>query len=658
MQAIFIVVAFNSDHVEAAALPDTLPFHARSFVQADPACEAAVPPSHSRVRVMSYNILADHLAHEHSRELYSSSPRYALEWGYRGRLIMREIGEYQPDVVCLQEVDHFRELQMGLEEQGYEGLYTKRTGDRRDGLATFWRKDVFRQVKHDRIYFTQLGLKDNVAQVVLLQRRRPSRSGSSGSTGSRSGHKRGRGEGSHGMPPQQQQQLEGGVRSDEEAQRSGQQPLLAVGNIHVLFNPRRGDIKIAQVRTLFDRVRRLSQEHGGAPAVICGDFNSAAGSPVYQYISHGLLDLSQHDRRRLSGQVEAQGKGWPSLRRAFLSELYRAQQAQQQQQQEGSLGQAAEQPYEGSGCDSGNHVSGDGAETCCSEGSALGAVLAREASSYDPVVDPHSSLSDPPFRIDASGVVGSPSPNTAGAAHDGPAGLGWSTPSPPTWQGKSSYSGGSSGGRGRLQGWTPSELQTAMGGPTPSPAYQLLQHAHSFISKAVPAAASWGDAVVSCPLHVESAYHAAASQEPLFTTCHDKFIGTVDYIWYTPHTPTLEPGSKDSPAAAAGPAGGSSKGSRGRSAGRAGSAGGARFALRPLGVLQPPSLQSLATGLPSGAWPSDHVSLVADFALVDTQTPKEEEEEEARDAGGAVGDGGNGGRGRRIRSKSASRAAL
>ena len=54
------------------------------------------------MRVISYNILADHLAHEHSRELYNSSPRYALEWGYRGRLIVREIGEYLPDVVCLQ----------------------------------------------------------------------------------------------------------------------------------------------------------------------------------------------------------------------------------------------------------------------------------------------------------------------------------------------------------------------------------------------------------------------------------------------------------------------------------------------------------------------------------------------------------------------------
>ncbi len=63
---------------------------------------ATLPPQHSRVRTMSYNLLADNLAHEHSRELYNSSPRFALEWGYRRKLILREICEYLPDVLCLQ----------------------------------------------------------------------------------------------------------------------------------------------------------------------------------------------------------------------------------------------------------------------------------------------------------------------------------------------------------------------------------------------------------------------------------------------------------------------------------------------------------------------------------------------------------------------------
>jgi mRNA deadenylase 3'-5' endonuclease subunit Ccr4 len=145
--------------------------------------------------------------------------------------------------------------------------------------------------------------------------------------------------------------------------------------------------------------------------------------------------------------------------------------------------------------------------------------------------------------------------------------------------------------------WTSAELQLAIGGPTASTSYQMQQQSHSFINR-MPSTA--GGTLVRCPLRVESAYSATASQEPLFTTCHDKFIGTVDYIWYTPSAQQQQHSGSE---LGTGPA----------------TAAAGRFALRPLSVLQPPSLQTLHTGMPCGAWPSDHVSLVADFALYDTQ---------------------------------------
>lgn len=54
--------------------------------QATTSSSATVP---WRFRIMSYNVLADCLAHEHAAELYSSAPRFALEWGYRSGLILR-----------------------------------------------------------------------------------------------------------------------------------------------------------------------------------------------------------------------------------------------------------------------------------------------------------------------------------------------------------------------------------------------------------------------------------------------------------------------------------------------------------------------------------------------------------------------------------------
>ena len=64
---------------------------------------------------------------------------------------------WDADIVCLQEVDHFddffvkvlgkwsgslefpRGLSLTLVSRGYEGRFLKRTGDKHDGCAIFWR---------------------------------------------------------------------------------------------------------------------------------------------------------------------------------------------------------------------------------------------------------------------------------------------------------------------------------------------------------------------------------------------------------------------------------------------------------------------------------------------------------------------------------------
>jgi mRNA deadenylase 3'-5' endonuclease subunit Ccr4 len=89
------------------------------------------------------------------------------------------------------------------------------------------------------------------------------------------------------------------------------------------------------------------------------------------------------------------------------------------------------------------------------------------------------------------------------------------------------------------------------------------------------------------PLSLRSAYCAVAGREPPYTTCHGRYIGTVDYVWYT-----AEPVGE----------------------------GGAT--LRALGVLQPPRLAGIHSGLPSAEWPSDHVALVADFEVASAQQPQ------------------------------------
>lgn len=158
------------EHLAACLLPRIhLCTHDLLGVQANistavSAVSAALPAAAPwRFRVLSYNILADHLAHEHAAELYSSAPHFSLRWSYRSGLILRwvewwslhccvsanpphasagqncaatglsawsscdvlcpsclcrEILHHRPDVVCLQEVDHFRQLQEELRPHG------------------------------------------------------------------------------------------------------------------------------------------------------------------------------------------------------------------------------------------------------------------------------------------------------------------------------------------------------------------------------------------------------------------------------------------------------------------------------------------------------------------------------------------------------------
>ena len=42
------------------------------------------------------------------------------------------------------------------------------------------------------------------------------------------------------------------------------------------------------------------------------------------------------------------------------------------------------------------------------------------------------------------------------------------------------------------------------------------------------------DPILRHPLQLQSAYMEVTHAEPDFTSSHDRFHGTVDYIWYTP----------------------------------------------------------------------------------------------------------------------------
>lgn len=138
---------------------------------------------------------------------------------------------------------------------GYNCVYKRRTGTKTDGCATCYHIRCFSEVSVSALEFyrpeTKLLDRHNVAIVLLL---RPVVGGSN-------------------------------------AKALG--PLLCVVNTHLLFNPRRGDVKLAQLAILLAEMDRVVQSHKARGVdcnlILCGDFNAVPYMPLYQLITSGRL---------------------------------------------------------------------------------------------------------------------------------------------------------------------------------------------------------------------------------------------------------------------------------------------------------------------------------------------------------------------------------
>ncbi|XP_037343264.2 protein angel homolog 1 [Pungitius pungitius] len=240
--------------------------------------------------VMSYNVLAQDLL-EANGELYTHCPLEVLDWSYRCRLLLEEIQKWMPDILCLQEVqeNHYHEqLHPVLSGIGYTCVFKRRTGTKTDGCATCFRSSGFSAVSVAPLEFFRPEVapldRHNVAIVLLL----------------RPVFIKGSEVKARGLP-------------------------LCVANTHLLFNPRRGDVKLAQLAVMLaeiDRVVKSCKAKGeDCNIIMCGDFNSVPQMPLYQLITTGELYFQGLPAWMISGQEDLSEKShcrrlyaplWPS----------------------------------------------------------------------------------------------------------------------------------------------------------------------------------------------------------------------------------------------------------------------------------------------------------------------------------------------------------
>ncbi|CAO3644494.1 unnamed protein product [Mucor hiemalis] len=239
--------------------------------------------------VLCYNTLCQKYA---TPQAYGYTPSWALNWDYRKELLVAEILGHNADILCLQEMemgqyeDYFKEQFKKMGD--YDSIFYPKTraktmsgSERRvvDGCATFFRASRFRLVDHDLIEYNQKAIqrpdfqktpdifnrvmnKDNIAVLAMLE--------------DTSTHER-----------------------------------VIVANSHIHWDPSDADVKLVQVGVLMDEIDGFAKKHlacttnnskspaynsaDKVPLVICGDFNSAPDSGVYEFFSKGVIQQNHDD---------------------------------------------------------------------------------------------------------------------------------------------------------------------------------------------------------------------------------------------------------------------------------------------------------------------------------------------------------------------------
>ncbi|XP_061173572.1 protein angel homolog 2-like isoform X2 [Saccostrea echinata] len=196
--------------------------------------------------LMSYNVLAQDLLYD-NQYLYRNHPEQVLDWEFRKQKLLQEFNDHRPDVLCLQEVQksHLEEFyRPQLKALGYECEFLQRTSGKVDGCATFYKRGKFRMEEVRHVHYFQVGSpltnRDNVGLILKL------------------------------------------------APLNGQEGV-CVANTHLLYNPKRGDIKLLQLVKLLAELDHMVPDFQTVPIILCGDFNARPHSFMYKFISQGYL---------------------------------------------------------------------------------------------------------------------------------------------------------------------------------------------------------------------------------------------------------------------------------------------------------------------------------------------------------------------------------
>jgi mRNA deadenylase 3'-5' endonuclease subunit Ccr4 len=117
---------------------------------------------HENIRVLQYNMLADGLSGgRDDLGWFSRVSAEDLKWEKRKKMLLKELQQYSPDVITMQENDHYYDFFLAeLSILGYDGFFAPKpasacleVSDRSDGCSIFVRRSLLKVISSQTITY-------------------------------------------------------------------------------------------------------------------------------------------------------------------------------------------------------------------------------------------------------------------------------------------------------------------------------------------------------------------------------------------------------------------------------------------------------------------------------------------------------------------------
>ena len=242
---------------------------------------------HYHTRVVQYNILCDSLLPISTKIVEDDISKLPyLLWENRSKKILSELKNLNADLISLIEIEKDENFIKELNSYGYEFAFKPRTGKHSEGCAIAWKIEKYELIDLLSIAFninknenniSEIYNRDNIALIGIFKLINIPNS------------------------------------------------IILFACTHLIFNTRRGDIKLGQIYQLINSLEELRKKYedelkNKVYIIIGSDLNCIPKSGVYKLLTTGELNCNQIDKTYVSGQDQEnlQYVNPPTKIRAYL----------------------------------------------------------------------------------------------------------------------------------------------------------------------------------------------------------------------------------------------------------------------------------------------------------------------------------------------------